>query len=228
MGRTVTIRIHNRLVKKRETTMASYFFRGRNFLARPQLPPFLATMAVPLLFIGGAVILYSGLHSMAEAIYILPFECLTPEVKARLLGLPREALLLTLLMALVVVLQTILISRRVIGPASRLKRILREMASGQYPQAVMLRNHDGLKEVAADMAFLGQSLQRRREDVLERLDQLQGALVGWTTHVRSGEEPEAVQAQLEELAKQIGRLREIVAEGAGPDSTGPTLPKSHV
>ncbi|MFI5338368.1 MAG: hypothetical protein ACHQ7N_00825 [Candidatus Methylomirabilales bacterium] len=208
--------------------MASFMFRGRNFLARPQLPPFLATTAVVFLFICSAAILYSGLQTMAETINILPFECLTPEVKARILRLPREALLLSLLMALVIVLQTILISQRLIGPASRLKRILGEMASGQYPQAVTLRNHDGLKEVATSMAFLGQALHRRREALLQRLDQLQGALVGCTTHVRSGVEPEAVQAQLEEVARQIGSLKELVAGGIGPDSMDQTLPESHV
>ena len=196
--------------------MATHFFDRRHFLVRPRYQLLLATKAVGFLFLYGAVVMYVSLRSVAEIIYILPFNCLTPEVKARLWGFPSEAILLTLLISLVVILQAILISHRVAGPEFRLTRTLHEMAAGQYPRVVTLRKHDNLKELAASISFLGQALDQRRQACLEQLDQVQGALEACTTDVRSREHSEVVQAQLEGVRKQICALREFVAGSPGP------------
>ena len=196
--------------------MATHFFERRNFLVRPRFQLLLATKAVVFLLLYSAAITYASLHSVAETIYILPFGCLTPEVKARLWRFPTEAILLSGLIALVVVLQAILISHQVAGPEFRLTRTLQEMAAGQYPRVVTLRKHDNLKELAASISFLGQALDQRRQACLEQLDQVQGALEACTTDVRSREHSEVVQAQLEGVRKQICALREFVAGSPGP------------
>jgi hypothetical protein len=171
--------------------MAIYFFGRRKFLIRPRFQLLFASKAVSILFLYSAAITYASLHSMAEAIYILPFACLTPEVKARLWRFPTEALLLSLLIALIVV-------------------------AGQNPHVVTLRKYDNLKELAASVSFLGQALDQRRQVCLEQLDQVDGALKACTMAIRSRVHPETVQDQLEGVKKQIDSLKQFVAEGAGP------------
>ena len=98
--------------------MATHLFERRHFLIRPRFQLLLASKAAGFLLLYSAAIIYASLRSVAETIYILPLDCLTPEVKARLWGFPTEALLLSVLIALVVVLQAILISHRVAGPSA--------------------------------------------------------------------------------------------------------------
>src|SRR3990170_2344619 len=88
--------------ERREMRMASHFFRRRNFVPNPRFQFLLAGKGVSYVFLYGAVIVYTTLQSMAETMYILPLNCLTPEVKARIWAFPTEALLLSLLIALVV------------------------------------------------------------------------------------------------------------------------------
>ena len=154
---------------------------------------------------------------MTETIYILPFNCLTPEVKARLWSFPAEAILLSVLIALVVVLQAILISHRVAGPEFRLVRTLREIADGRSPGVVKLRKRDNLIELAACISSLGQTLDQRRQACLEQFDQVQGALEACSADLRIHKDSEGVQAELEGVRKRILTLREFVAGTPGPE-----------
>lgn len=198
--------------------MATHLFERRNFLIRPRFQLLLASKAVVFLLLYSAAITYTSLYSVAETIYILPFNCLTPEVKARLWRFPTEALLLSLLIALVVVLQAIIISHRVAGPEFRLTRTVRGMAAGQYPHAVTLRKHDNLKELAASVSFLGQELDQRRQICLEQLDHVDAALDACTMDFRHRVPSGVIQDQLEGLRKQICGLKEFVAQGTEPRS----------
>jgi HAMP domain-containing protein len=196
--------------------MATRLFERRNFLIRPRFQLLLASKAVVFLLLYSAAITYISLYSVAESIYILPFNCLTPEVKARLWHFPTEALWVSLLIALVVVLWAIVTSRRVAGPEFRLTRTVRGMAAGQYPHAVTLRKHDHLKELAASVSFLGQELDQRRQVCLEQLVQVDAALDACTMDSRHNVPADVVQAQLEGLRKQICGLKEFVAQGTEP------------
>ena len=204
--------------------MATHLFERRHFLIRPRFQLLLASKAAGFLLLYSAATIYASLRSVAETIYILPLDCLTPEVKARLWGFPTEALLLSVLIALVVVLQAILISHRVAGPEFRLTRTLQGMVAGQYPHSVTLRKHDHLKELAAGIGLLGQSLDQRRQICIEQLDQAHGALEACSTELGSRVPPEVLQARLEELRKQIGGLKEFVAGSTGPRSGNQNLP----
>jgi len=204
--------------------MGSRFFQRRNFVPNPRFQFLLAGKGLSYAFLFGAIIVYASLQTMAETINILPLSCLTPEVKARLWGLPTDALLLALLIALVVVLQIIQWSHRVAGPEFRLKRILREMAAGRYPESVRLRKHDCLRGLAENLTLLAQALRERRQTQTDQLTQLQGRVEECTNHVRDGVHPEVVMAQLEGLAKQISSLKQALVEENGPEGTNQTLP----
>jgi hypothetical protein len=200
--------------------MASHFFRRRNFVPNPRFQFLLAGKGVSYVFLYGVVIVYTTLQWMAETMYILPLNCLTPEVKARVWAFPTESLLLSLLIALIVVLQIIQWSHRVAGPEFRLKRILREMAAGQYPECVRLRKHDCLKGLAENLTLLAQALRQRRQAHADQLARLHGEVQECAACVRSGEGPEVVLAQLQVLAKRVGFLEQLVAGDNTPEGAG--------
>ena len=200
------------------------FFRRRNFVIDPRFQLLLAGKGVSYVFLFGTIIVYASLQSMAETINILPLSCLTPEVKARLWALPTEALLLALLIALVVVLQIIQWSHRVAGPEFRLKRILREMAAGRYPESVRLRKHDCLKGLAENLTLLARALRERRQAHADQLAQLQGKVAECATHVRNGARPDVVLAHLEGMATQICSLKQELAEGNEPGGADQNMP----
>ena len=202
------------------------FFRRRNFVPNPRFQFLLAGKGVSYVFLFGAIIVYASLQSMAETINILPLSCLTPEVKARLWAFPTDALLLALLIALVVMLQIIQWSHRVAGPEFRLKRILREMAAGQYPESVRLRKHDCLKGLAENLTLLARALRERRQAHTEQLAQLQGKVEECATHVRKGVRPDVVIAHLEGMATQISSLKQQLAEGNEPGGADQNMPAS--
>ncbi|HWU38655.1 MAG TPA: hypothetical protein VN203_13490 [Candidatus Acidoferrum sp.] len=196
--------------------MAAHLFNRRKFLIRPRFQLLLASKAVAFLLLSSTGIIYASLYSVAETIYVLPFNCLTPEVKARLWRFPTEAVLLSALIALIVILQAIVITHRVAGPEFRLTQTVRGMATGQYPHTVILRKHDNLKELAVSVGFLGQALNQRRQICLEQLDQVDAALTACATEIGRHERSKQVQAQFEGLRKQICTLRELVGEGTDP------------
>jgi hypothetical protein len=196
--------------------MVHDFFRRRNFVIEPRFQLSMAAKLLVFLLLYASIIVYVSLRSMAEAIYILPLECLTPEVKARIWAFPTEPLLLSLLVALLVVLQTFLWSYRFAGPEYRLKRIIREMASGQYPQRVTLRKHDYLKGLAESLVTLAGTLREHRQTDAEQLAQLQGKLEECTNRVRGGASPDVIMAHLEGMARQISGLKQELEEKDGP------------
>ena len=200
------------------------FLRRRNFVIDPRFQLLLAGKGVSYVFLFGTIIVYASLQSMAETIDILPLSCLTPEVKARLWALPTDALLLALLIALVVVLQIIQWSHRVAGPEFRLKRILREMAAGRYPESVKLRKHDCLKGLAENLTLLAHALRDRGQAHADQLAQLHGKVEECATHVRNGVRPDLVIAHLEGLATQICSLKQELVEGNEPGGADQNMP----
>jgi hypothetical protein len=88
--------------------MTHDFLRRRNFVVEPRSQLSMAAKLLVFLLLYSSIIVSASLRSMAETIYILPLNCLTPEVKARIWAFPTEPLLLSLLVALLVVLQTFL------------------------------------------------------------------------------------------------------------------------
>jgi|GEM_PF-1219915 len=204
--------------------MANYFFRRRNFVPNPRFQFLLAGKGVSYVFLYGAVIVYTTLQWMAETLYILPFNCLTPEVKARIWVFPTEALLLSLLIGLVVVLQIIQWSHRVAGPEFRLNRILCEMTTGQYPESVRLRKHDCLQGLAENLTLLARVLRARRQAHADQLAQLQGKVEECATHVRNGVRPDVVIAHLEGMVTQICSLKQALVEGNEPGGADQNMP----
>jgi len=204
--------------------MAMHFFRRRTFVVQPRFQLALAAKLLLFLLVYAVIIVYSSLRSMAETMYILPLNCLTPEVKARIWAFPTEPLLLSLLVGLLVVLQFFLWSYRFAGPESRLRQIIREMASGQYPERVTLQRNDFLKGLAESLVSLAHVLREHRQADADQVAQLQGKVEECTNHVRDGASPDVVMAHLEGLARQISRLKQDLAQSNGPGDAGQTNP----
>jgi hypothetical protein len=202
------------------------FFKRRKFLAQPRFQLALAGKALVFLFLYTAIIMYLNLKLMAETINVLPFDCLTPEVKQRIWAFPTDALLLSLLAALVLVLHVVFASHRVAGPESRLAQIIRAMAAGRYLQAGTLRKHDRLKGIGDSVTFLGQALHERRQAFLEQLTQLEGKAEECSRHVRGGASTDIVLAKLHGLLSQIGSLKESIPQENGSAEMEQTLPDS--
>jgi len=203
--------------------MSRDFFRLRSLVVQPRFQLSLAVRLVLFLFLYGAIIVYASLHLMAEAMYILPISCLTPEVMARIWAFPTEPLLLSLLVALLAVMQIFLWSYRFAGPELRLKRIIREMAAGQYPERLKLRRNDYLQGLAESLMVLAHALRENRQVDADQLAQLQGKVEECTNSVRNAAPPELVMAHLEGLAKQIGNLKQGLVGGDGPADADQTV-----
>ena len=202
------------------------FFRRRKFLVQPRFQLALAGNALVFLFFYTAILVYLNLWLMAETIYVLPFGCLTPEVRQRIWGFPAAALLLSLLVALVVALRVILASHRVAGPEFRLVRIIREMAAGRYPQAGALRKHDCLKGIDDSLTFLGQALHERRQALREQLTQLTGKAEECSRLVRGGASADIVLARLDGVVRQVGSVQESISRESGSAETEQALTDS--
>lgn len=202
------------------------FFKRRKFLVQPRFQLALAGRALVFLFIYTAIIVYSNLNLMADTMNVLPFDCLTPEVKQRIWAFPTDVLLLSLLAALVVVLYVVLASHRVAGPECRLARTIREMAAGRYLQAGTLRKHDRLKGIADSVTFLGQALHEGRQALLEQLTQLGGKAEECSRYVRGGASADIVLARLNGLVSQIGSLKESIPRENGLAEMEQALPDS--
>jgi methyl-accepting chemotaxis protein len=197
--------------ERREEGIMKYFFSRRKFLIQPRFQLALAAKAI----------LFLVLYSAALALLILYPNGLTPEVKRQILPLPAYIWPLMLALGLIVVVHVILLSHRVAGPSFRLVRSIRQMTAGHYHQAMTLRKHDSLKEVAESLALLGDTLHRRRQTLLEELDKLRTRLEPYTDDLQSGKAPPALQHDLEWMAEQIRVLKRL-AEGA--DVPGVTEP----
>jgi methyl-accepting chemotaxis protein len=203
--------------------MASYFLGRRRFLIKPRFQLLMVARGFLFLFFYTVILAYFSVKSVTEVIHILPFNCLTPEVKKKIFFLPGEALLLILLITLVFALEIILISHRIAGPAYRLNRVMREMAAGRYPQVVNLRKHDWLKDLAESLTFLGQALDGQRRALLGQVAQVRRALDECTGQLRGGALPSGVQGRLERLKEQVSILEEraAVADSQGTAGTPP-------
>jgi hypothetical protein len=204
--------------------MTYSFLRRKALVVEPRFQLAMAAKLFFFLLVYATIIVYASLRSMAETIYILPLNCLTPEVKDKLWAFPTEPLLLSLLVALLVVLQMFLWSYRFAGPEFRLKRIIREMAAGQYPQRVSLRKHDYLKGLAESLVVLAQTLREHRQEDADRLTELQGKVEECTNHIRSGAPTGVVMGQLEVLAQQIDSLKQEFVEADTPSGADQTAP----
>ncbi|MFQ5915869.1 MAG: hypothetical protein ACE5JS_22065 [Nitrospinota bacterium] len=195
-----------------------YFFTRRKFLIQPRFQLALAAQAI----------LFLVLYSAALALLILYPNGLTPEVKRQILSLPNYIWPLMLALALVVAAHVILLSHRIAGPSFRLVRVIQQMVTGHYQQAMTLRKHDSLKEVAESLTLLGDTLHRRRQALLEELDKLRTRLEPYTDDLQRGKAPPALQHDLEWMAEQIRVLKRLADETDVPGVTEPAVSDADV
>jgi len=195
--------------------MGGFGFRRRKFLIAPRFQLGLSAKTSLFLVVYGTGILYLGLKPITDMIGTLPFSCLIPAVQNRLLTVPREAVLLGLVMVLFVSLQVIRLSHRVAGPAFRLNREIRQMATGNYPRSITLRKYDHLKELAEALTILSRGLEDRRQALLGELGAVQGVVTECASRPGHGAPSAVIQGDLERIRQHIQTLKGIVAEKSG-------------
>jgi HAMP domain-containing protein len=197
--------------------MGGLGFRRRKYLISPRFQLGLSAKVSLSLVVYGTVILYLGLKPITDMIGTLPFGCLIPEVQNRLLTVPREAVLLGLVMVLFVSLLVIRLSHRVAGPVFRLNREIRQMAAGMYPRSITLRKYDHLKELAEALTILSRRLEECRQALLGELGVVQGVVTECASRVGNGAHSAVIQADLEHILQHIQTLKEIAAEKRGEE-----------
>jgi hypothetical protein len=80
-----------------------------------------------------------------------------------------------LVVGILVAIQSVFVTHRVVGPAYHLRRVLEGFSAGKYEMRAHLRRWDRLKELEATVNSLGEALLRRKQAEQECASRLQGA-----------------------------------------------------
>jgi methyl-accepting chemotaxis protein len=104
-----------------------------------------------------------------------------------------------LVVGVLVAIQSLFVTHRIVGPAYHLRRVMRELGEGKFGARAHLRRFDRLKDVEAALNALGESLQRREQT---RAAELHKAV----NTIKGGMEGLAVPAELRSAVEDIERL----------------------
>jgi len=111
---------------------------------------------------------------------------------------------------ILVALQSIFVTHRLVGPAFHIQRILGEFAAGRYATRVVLRRRDRLKELEATVNALGEVLLQRDKAQRDREARLQAAVAAMRVQVSGLTLPPSFREALDALEQNAAHL-------AGPE-----------
>lgn len=111
---------------------------------------------------------------------------------------------------ILVALQSIFVTHRLVGPAFHIQRILGEFAAGRYATRVVLRRRDRLKELEATVNALGEVLLQRDRAQRDREARLQAAVAAMRVQVSGLTLPPSFREALDALEQNAAHL-------AGPE-----------
>lgn len=114
-----------------------------------------------------------------------------------------------LIVAILVGLQAIFTSHRMVGPLYRIERVLRAMAAGESPQRIELRRGDWCHELAEAVADLGEQLEQRRTRFLLLLQKTHETVEG----AQDESTPEAVRRRLQEALHELQEAERYLRQG---------------
>lgn len=111
---------------------------------------------------------------------------------------------------ILVAVQSIFVTHRLVGPAFHIQRILGEFAAGRYATRVVLRRRDRLKELEATVNALGEVLLQRDKAQRDREARLQAAVAAMRVQVSGLTLPPSFREALDALEQNAAHL-------AGPE-----------
>jgi len=107
-----------------------------------------------------------------------------------------------LVVGILVAIQSIFVTHRVVGPAYHLRRIIEGFIAGRYDMRAHLRRWDRLKELEAAVNALGEALLRRKNVEQECVLRLQGA----AAVLQGGASGSTPAPEVQEAGEEIGRI----------------------
>ena len=113
-----------------------------------------------------------------------------------------------LVVGILVAVQSIFATHRIVGPAYHLRRILEGFTAGRYDMRAHLRRWDRLKELEAAVNTLGEALLRRKQAEQECVSRLQGA----AAILKGGVSGSTPAPEVHEAVAEIGRVAAALAK----------------
>jgi len=113
-----------------------------------------------------------------------------------------------LVVGVLVAVQSIFATHRVVGPAYHLRRIMEGFSAGEYDMRAHLRRWDRLRELEAAVNTLGEALLRRKNAQQECVSRLQGA----AAVLKGGVSGSIPAPEVQEAVEEIGRVAADLAK----------------
>ncbi|HTU01024.1 MAG TPA: hypothetical protein VMG58_04375 [Candidatus Sulfotelmatobacter sp.] len=112
-----------------------------------------------------------------------------------------------LLVAVLVAVQSLFVTHRIMGPAYNIEQVLKALAGAKWESRVRLRRADRLKELAAAVNVLGEALEDRERIRQERDSQLRRAVRDLRRELQEFGQPV-------DRMKAVAELERLTARGA--------------
>jgi signal transduction histidine kinase len=109
-----------------------------------------------------------------------------------------------LVVAVLVSIQSIYVTHRIVGPAYHIRRVLTDLGGGQLTRRVRLRRWDRLKEIEQAANGLAEGLEREAKGRAALREEARSALAEMRAAVESAGSPGAVRGALERLERLLG------------------------
>lgn len=108
-----------------------------------------------------------------------------------------------LVVAVLVAIQSLFVTHRVVGPAYHLRRVMEKLAAGKVEARAHLRRWDRLKDLEGALNALGESLQRKEQARAERAKRLEVSLTGLQKAMEGPQIPPAVRQAVGEIEQSF-------------------------
>ena len=108
-----------------------------------------------------------------------------------------------LVVAVLVAIQSLFVTHRIVGPAYHLRRVMEKLAAGKVEARAHLRRWDRLKDLEGALNALGESLQRKEQARAERAKRLEVSLTGLQKAVEGPQIPPAVRQAVGEIEQSF-------------------------
>jgi len=109
-----------------------------------------------------------------------------------------------LLVAVLVAVQSVFVTHRIVGPAYHVQRVLEGLAAGDLGRRVHLRRWDRLKELEGAVNVLAEGLEQGTQARAAQAERLRAALPGLRHKVEGGSVSPAARQALEEVERIVG------------------------